>query len=102
MMNKYLFTCGDVNGIGPEIVIKTLNKIAGTKNFQFYFVCPSNVFKQTCKIVKPKFDFKVSKSFNPSDQDKVIILKINDVKVSPGKPTAASGKTAYNAIKLGL
>ena len=47
-MNKFIFTCGDINGIGPEIVIKALNHLVEKrKNDRFYFICPSNVFKRT-------------------------------------------------------
>ncbi len=62
-MSKFVFTCGDINGIGPEIVIKTLNRIikGRTKN-QFVFICPENIFNDVSKIVKPKFDFGFSNS----------------------------------------
>ncbi len=31
-MNTIAFTCGDINGIGPEITIKALNKISAKNN----------------------------------------------------------------------
>ena len=35
-MKRFIFTCGDINGIGPEIALKALNKItSGSKETQF-------------------------------------------------------------------
>ena len=39
-MSNYAFTCGDVNGIGPEIVVKTLNKLKHTSKRKIIFICP--------------------------------------------------------------
>jgi 4-hydroxy-L-threonine phosphate dehydrogenase PdxA len=47
-MKKFVFTCGDINGIGPEIVIKTLNRIHETGD-KYIFLCPGNVFENTIK-----------------------------------------------------
>ena len=54
-MNKFVFTCGDINGIGPEIVIKTLNLITRYKTpNKFYFICPLNIFKAPRNILNQK------------------------------------------------
>jgi 4-hydroxythreonine-4-phosphate dehydrogenase len=99
-MNKYIFTCGDINGIGPEIVIKTLNKIYNIKNSKFYFVCPKNVFERYSDITKPKFNFNISSYFEDSDNSLVTVIDIGNFKISVGKPTKSSGEAAFEAIKI--
>ena len=58
-MNRFIFTCGDTNGIGPEIVIKALNKISDDNENNFIFICPKNIFLETAKFVPVYFDFKI-------------------------------------------
>src|ERR1035437_1496207 len=71
-MNTFIFTCGDINGIGPELIIKSLNKLHTLPDKRFIVLIPYNVFELTAGIVKPEFNFNVSKE---------------------------AGKTAYSAIK---
>lgn len=101
-MKKYLFTSGDINGIGPEIVIKTLNEIGNLRQYKFYFACSPTVFYQTCKKIKPKFKFSFSEKYNPDSPTPVTILKLKNYKISLGKPTMSSGKSAYDSIKLAV
>jgi len=102
-MKKFVFTCGDVNGIGPEIVLKTLNKISSkNKRDQFILVIPNNIFQITSKLVKPKFKFdKISTTGAlESKSSQVIILTTDSVKQTYGKSTTNSGRAAYNALKM--
>ena len=100
-MSKFVFTCGDINGIGPEIVIKTLNRIikGRTKN-QFVFICPENIFNDVSKIVKPNFDFGFSNSIDIKNNNKVTIVPLQNVNQKWGTPTKEAGFTSFNAIKL--
>ncbi len=85
-MNRIVFTCGDINGIGPEIALKALNKISlKNKKTQFILIIPKNVFETTSELVKPKFDYKVtdeleSKNHN-FDQVLVICYRISKAKL---------------------
>ncbi len=99
-MNKFVFTCGDINGIGPEIVIKALNKLALQSRDKFIFICPLNVFNRASEIIKPKFDFHVTKKINLLDDRSVTILNIGSFKQNIGKPTVSSGKAAFQAIEI--
>jgi len=60
-MSTYVFTCGDINGIGPEIVVKTINKKLPSKNRKIIFICPKNVFENTTRIITPLFSYKLCK-----------------------------------------
>lgn len=98
-MNRFVFTCGDVNGIGPEIVLKTFNALSSIKDKdRFYFVCPENIFKETTKLVKPEFDYHFIKAPSLMDEKRFNIIIEPDVKQSTGKPTIESGKAAFSSL----
>ncbi len=99
MMKKFVLTCGDINGIGPEIAIKTLNSAAGSGD-RFYFICPAKVFEKAAEAVEPKFSYSVEKDYAGRFRRGVKIIDTGDFKQTPGTPTAVSGRAAYEAIKL--
>ncbi len=97
-MRKFAFTCGDVNGIGPEIVIKTINKITSKNHSQIVFICPKNIFNETLKIVSPKFNFHFSKNLKEENSNDILIYDLGNSNQNYGKPTAASGKIGFRSI----
>ncbi len=99
-MNKIAITCGDVNGIGPEIVIKSINKLYAAKKYSLIFICPHNVFENTIQIIKPEFPYKKIDNEDEilTESNNVVILNTSKVKQSYGKVKASSGKVAYKAI----
>ncbi len=99
-MNNFVFTCGDINGIGPEITLKALNKLYRRRSSKFIFICPENVFLQTIKKVRVNFRYKIIDSKEFFDFNDVIIFNIGNAKQQTGFPTAESGDAAFNAIKL--
>ena len=102
-MNRFVFTCGDINGIGPEIAIKAVNKItARNKKDQCILIIPKNVFKSTSKLITPEFEFKL---INQSDiinttSTQVLILTTDSAKQKPGVATVESGKASYSALRI--
>ncbi len=98
-MNRFVFTCGDVNGIGPEIVLKALNKISTNEDSELIFICPKNVFEFTAASVPPLFNFEFVKSLSEKPSSTVKIIPLKNVKQSIGIPTRKSGKTAFNSIR---
>lgn len=102
-MNKFFFTCGDPNGIGPEIVIKTLNQVYHSSS-EFYFVCPKNIFLKNSSLIKPKFKYKFYKSISEKDlpANHVKIVDISGGKLSEGKPTKTSGKISYDSLNYAI
>jgi 4-hydroxythreonine-4-phosphate dehydrogenase len=101
-MNRILFTCGDINGIGPEIVIKSLNSLVKNSKNKYYVICPQNIFLKTSKLVKPEFDFLYTEKFQDIDSGNVCVIKLKNASQIYGKPTKESGKTAFNSIKLSI
>lgn len=99
-MKNFVFTCGDINGIGPEIVIKTLNNIYKKKNSRFTFICPKNIFEFYSKITPPQFNFYFSNKIQSTKNNYVHVIDDGDVNLSPGKPTKNSGLTSFKAIAI--
>ena len=99
-MNKFIFTCGDTNGIGPEIVIKSLNKISSSSSNSFIFICPGNILKETLKSTNAEFNFEIKSKIEELTPGTVTILDIKNPEHDPGKPTKASGKASFKAVKL--
>ena len=102
MSRRIVFTCGDINGIGPEIALKALNKLSSkNKKDQFTLIIPSNVFETTLDLVKLKFDYKVINEFELKNHtyDQVLVFATGSSKQSYGKATIDSGKAAFLALK---
>jgi len=101
-MLRLSISCGDVNGIGPEITIKTINKIYKPQARQIVYFCPANVFEKIASLIKPSFEYQVVKNqYSVSaDEQKVIIVDIGKVKQNTGKPTPQAGRIAFKSIQL--
>jgi 4-hydroxythreonine-4-phosphate dehydrogenase len=100
-MKKFVFTCGDINGIGPEIAIKTLNKVQPkNKQIQFVLIIPKNIFEITSKLVTPEFDYRIQDKLKPETalSSKVIVLTTKSARQNLGKATIQSGNAAYVAL----
>lgn len=99
-MSAVVFTCGDINGIGPEIVIKTINKYPPNSRKKIIFICPQNIFENICKTINPKFDFIIKKTIPTSiPSNKVIVIDIGKCQQKVGRVTENSGAKSYKAIE---
>jgi len=101
-MSRIVFTCGDINGIGPEIAVKALNKISSkSKKTQLILVIPENVFLSTKKIIRPNFKYQLTSNINSAHSftEPVIVLALESFTQKIGKPTISSGQAAYLALK---
>lgn len=99
-MVRFAITCGDINGIGPEITIKSINKIYSPDRRQIIYFCPANIFKSAAKKTKPQFDFQILKKLESisQTQKKVIIFDLGDEVQQIGVPTAEAGSCSYRSI----
>lgn len=104
-MNKFVFTCGDINGIGPEIVQKTLNRVLNAGNIKVYYLCPAETFERISEKIPPAFDYEILNNAPPPSEGRkkpqveVINIKEGGLIQEPGKPTAVSGLVSYRAIR---
>jgi len=98
-MLKFVFTCGDINGIGPEIVLKTLNKITYLNpTTKFYYLCSSNVIDKTFTFISPSFDYNINKNIKNNSSHQVTIIDLGKAKLNEGIPTKISGQFAYRSL----
>lgn len=97
-----IYTCGDTNGIGPEIVFKTLRHFKNKqKDSKKFFIVPRNIFLQTANITPLDFQCELIDDFAEASADKQIIsiVDLPDVKQKIGHPDAASGKASIRALE---
>lgn len=99
-MNRFVLTCGDINGIGPEICLKTIQSIYNPKKNKIFLVIPQNVFAHYNKIQKLEMPVSISNSIlklnlNP---EVVTVVNLGNAKFTIGKPTKESGNISYRSI----
>ncbi len=103
MKNKFLFTCGDINGIGPEISLKLFNRILKKNSSDHYiFICPANVFRYYHKLLKSVIPFGAIKNPDESVGGRVNLIALPDAEMKIGKPTKLSGIVAYKSLLLAI
>ncbi len=101
-MKTLVFTCGDINGIGPEISVKAINKLFNPAKRKIIFICPASVFEKNISFIKPTFPFEIisrerTKTLSASV---VSILDSGKTKLDFGRATKYSGYTASEAIEV--
>ncbi len=109
-MATIAISCGDTNGIGPEISIKLINRINLKKN-KVILTIPQNVFSFYLKHIKINKEY-ITYSSNKLEKklkSTVIINLLPNVAVEFGKPTKESGEASIvslteslNFIDLGI
>ncbi len=101
--NKILFTCGDINGVGPEISLKLFYYLLSHKvKKHLIYYCPRNVFKYYYEFLPLKFKFNKIKRTNDSVPDALNLIEMPDAKMNVGFPTNQSGKAAYDSLMFAI
>jgi len=100
-MKRVVITCGDINGIGPEIIVKSLGKITG-KN-KIYLLMPENIFIDALTFANDNYGYEIVSDYSHADHyntESVSVISTGKViKKKIGEPTKISGLTSYNAIE---
>lgn len=103
MKNKFLFTCGDINGIGPEISIKLFNYLLKTKfKTHLIFICPVNVFEYYYQLLNCKFPHEIINNIAETKENLLNIIPLKNSKLKIGTPNKESGKIAYQSLELAI
>ena len=98
-------SCGDINGIGVEILIKTFS------NYNLFDFCtpvlyvPLSVVHFYKKLYKmDDFNYHVIKNIQGISPKQLNIIKINDegISINPGKNNELAGKVAINSLELAI
>ena len=101
MKKKIIFTCGDINGICPEIIIRSLQFLKSNSSSCYTVICPPAVFENAVKKLKARIKFKFTD--NPDNRESgITVYPLEEKRQQTGGATKSSGETAYEAIKLAV
>jgi 4-hydroxythreonine-4-phosphate dehydrogenase len=87
-----VFTCGDINGVGPEISLKAIDKLLHTKKIKIKLVMPANVFEEVSKLTW----------LHPDRSENFELIDIGNYDLTPGGPSKTSGNASFEALKTGF
>jgi 4-hydroxythreonine-4-phosphate dehydrogenase len=93
MKTRILVTIGDINGIGPEIVLKTLAKPGFTDKYDLTVITPVSVLEYYYRLYRLK----------PAESNyKIFSICESRAIIEPGKITKEAGYVAGIAIKTAV
>lgn len=95
-MKRFVITCGDINGIGPEICVKLLNEISTNTAARFIFAAPSNI--SDYQKLECEHDIVTTDDELADSSSRVSIYSIGEYEPGYGKPTKQSGEASGKAI----
>lgn len=93
MKTRILVTIGDINGIGPEIILKTLKNEAIVNKYDITVVSPISVLSYYAELLRIKLTL---------DKFNVLPVASEKVKVKTGKITEESGYVSGLAIDTAI
>jgi 4-hydroxythreonine-4-phosphate dehydrogenase len=93
MKTRILITIGDINGIGPEIILKTLSKPGFTDKFDLTVISPVKVLEYYYRHFRLK---------PPAGSFKIYSVCEGKVKIETGKITKEAGYISGFAIKTAI
>jgi len=99
-LNPIIITCGDINGIGPEISLKSIKHFDKT-NKHFVFIIPKNVFEKAATLVNFTNDFEAVKDFSGLNfgNKNINFLLLPKASLKTGRPTINSGQVSFDALE---
>lgn len=101
MRPKIAITIGDINGIGPEVALKSMTKKSVLSKTQPLIIAPIEVVNIYCKLLNLKFHVMENENDFSIEKGVVNVLPMKEYKnieVNIGKPTKTSGKIAVDSI----
>lgn len=102
-MNKRIaISIGDINGIGPEVIIKSLQKHP-LENITPIILGTSNVLEYYCDNLSISLPFNKIDDISRVHEDGINVLTIfDDPDIEPGKLSEEAGKWAMHAVEKGI
>lgn len=95
-------TCGDINGIGLEVILKALSVKNAGKFFNIIIYGSTKVVAYHKNIItQENIQFYPIQSADEAQPDRINIINCwqDNVNITLGKPTDLSGKCAYQALE---
>ncbi len=103
-MSTFLFTCGDPNGIGPEIIVKALGRVYNRKD-KFIVPIPKSALQTYLKSTNTNLELEFidpKSDFTKLSSGRIYCVDIPGAKLSVGKPTKSSGKISFNSLNTAI
>ena len=96
-------TIGDMNGIGPEIILKSLAQIGHTESIPVIFA-PKGVLEFYLKDLSLSMDLHYVKNLESLTSGKINVLDqpVKELKIQPGKLSEQGGTIAMRSIESGI
>ncbi len=94
---------GDINGIGPEIVLKSLDQIDLSKSSPL-IIAPKSVLEYYAKQLKLAVHLNTCQYIDQIDLNTINLLSLPDpgIEIAPGELDKNSGLVAMQSIELGI
>lgn len=105
MRPKIAITIGDINGIGPEVAIKSMIKKNVLSKAQPFIIAPIKIISTYCKLLNLKFHIMENEYDFLPENDLINVLpmgKFKNLEINIGKPTKTSGKIAGESITIAV
>ena len=93
MKTRILITIGDINGIGPEIILKTLKNTHFVKRFDISVISPFSVLSYYAKLFRSNIS---------QDNFNIIPIANETIKIQPGKISEESGYISGLAVDTAI
>ncbi len=101
-MMRVGITIGDPAGIGPEIVLKSLNKLRKIKGFKFVILTPENFFQTHSQSIELRVKKSSFESMMGTDKKLQILEVTGGINFEIGKPSSLTGNVAFSMVKKGI
>ncbi|MCR9132183.1 MAG: 4-hydroxythreonine-4-phosphate dehydrogenase PdxA [bacterium] len=100
MANNIAISIGDINGIGPEVVIKSLLEIDLDRSTPI-IISPKYIVDFYCAILDVNLNAEIITKPDEVTPNKINILNIEceEIEITPGTQSAGSGAIAMQSIK---
>jgi len=89
---KIVLSCGDPNGIGPEIAVKILNDKRLNSLYDLKVVIPASVVEHYCHSLE----------LPVPDRKSIIDIPDFNIKVKEGRIDKKAGRVAADSIRIGV
>lgn len=93
-MYKLAITIGDINGIGPEIIVKALAIHDYPADIEFVVIGHKSIFENILACLKLEFRDNIT-FLDPQ-------IPANEYEIEYGKPTTKSGHIAYKSLEYAI
>jgi len=101
-MKRIGITIGDPAGIGPEVILKSINKLRRIEEARFIIFTPSDFLEEYSRRIKMDFSLPTLKNIEHTEKKIIILEVIKKIPIQLGNPTKITGDTAYKIIKRGI